>query len=920
VKLDRKSLALVSALLALCLIIAQGIGNRAQFNRSRRLALPEEVILDKNCLPIIASSGKVGFISSATDGSLIAFSTVSGRVLSQYSAGETAGQPSMVELGRRRLIALPCANDPDHNRPATVSIIDVTSAKRPTLIALIELPLTAHITPQTRALLTSDGRLGIIASSFDQPELFSFSVETGQVISRLVLGGRPSEIALDESQSGSTRLIAITSAAVGALFIIELDEQGGLSHTASFSPNKFLPGASFEESNNPVFSADGQTIYVAAANGERLFAVSAKSGAEIDSITTGPNPQRVVVAKDRSGGEIIGVIRLRRRADEPPGGVTIIANRDGRLVLKSEFTPPEPIQLSDANNVAFDPSGSVAFIGSKNGILFAFSAETGELESNQMIGGELLGLAISGPMQTVAVVRRAARSDEIVLIGFELTDSDSAAGHTYPDAPPTIKSISPETIEQGQQSDLTIKVHGSNFTPGSSLIASGTEVAAELVSNGKVLVAKLPGSLTAREGDISIQVKGSSGALSLPATMHVVRPGAPIIEAIDIIGRNRQSLKLRIKGKNFRPSSTIFIAGNPLNTQHRLSATHAGTPELRAQLPKRDIAAKLRVQVRDSAAAGLASSEAVVSVFGPRVVRVEPSVIALGARNAVLKIYGANFRPGAEVLINDRPVSNARRLSSTLISSGVPRELARLSVRGCAGKLDIVVRNPDGSTSRAKQVNVRAPAECDTPQITGFGVSKLFAGSASARVSIRGRNFRRGARVILARVDEASQLEPDRSSATLTARFRSNRLITITLSKQLRGFIEQPGLLKFQVVNANSGDVLDKCDAVPASAVLRVVAPEIDRIRIKGNGKANARLLIVGANFRAGALVEFIKAGAVLLRKTPASITSNLISVKVPAKKFAAIGNFQVRVTGPGNISSNTMAVGPEAIARKQPF
>jgi hypothetical protein len=887
VRLNRKSVALISCLLALCLIIAQGGGNRTRLSRSRSSRLPPEAILDENCLPVIASSGKVGFISSVTTGELIAFSTTSGKVLSQYVAGETACQVSIVEVGVRRLIALPCANDPEHNRPATVSVIDATNAKHPTLIALIELPLDAQITPQTRALLTSDGRFGIIASSFGKPELFSFSVETGQLISRLALGGRPSEIALDQSQSGPTRLIAITSAAANTLFMIELDEQGGLSRAASFSP----PSASFEESNNPVFSSDGQTIYVAAANGERLFAVSAKSGAEIDSITTGPNPQRVVVAKG-TNGEIIGVIRTRRRADEPPGGVTIIANRNGRLVLKSEFTPPEPIQLSPANNVAFDQSGSVAFVGSKNGILFAFSAETGELESNQMIGGELLGLALSDATQTVIAVRRSALSDEISLTSFEFADSDSsehAARERSPVQAPVIKSISPETTQQGRLQQLTLKVRGSNFTPGSSLIVDHTyEFASHLISSGKALVAKLPGSLFARAGDISIQVKGSSGALSLPVTMHVVRPGDPTIASVDIVERGHNSLTLKVKGKNFRPSSTIFIGEKPLNTQH------LGTTELRAYIPyKRDILpAQFKVQVRDSAVPGLASSEKAVSILGPRIAKIEPSTrtVVAGIRGLGLKIHGVNFRRGAEVLINDRPLRNVRRLSSNLISAAVPREFTDQ-----AGRLDIVVRNPEGSTSEAKHIDVVAP------EITGFGTGKLFAGR-KPRVSIRGKNFRRGARVVVERAGQVRMLEPRH------VHFHSSHLITIKLIGKLRGFVEQPGLLKLQVFNPNSSN------GVPSNAgALKVVGPEINRVRIKGN----ARLVIAGANFCPGAVVEFIKADSVLLRRKPASITGKRISLVLSAKKIAALGKFQVRVAGPGNVSSNAVAVEPETIASK---
>src|SRR6185295_14960208 len=154
--------------------------------------------IDQSSIPLIASSGEVAFISSVMTGSLIAFSVTSGKVLSDVSFGNVAGIITMVETEKRRLIALPTANDPDHRRPATVSIIDSSDVERPERISLVELPLAAHLSPASRALLTTDGRFGVIASSF-QPELYSFSVETGKILSSISLSGWASEMAIYES-------------------------------------------------------------------------------------------------------------------------------------------------------------------------------------------------------------------------------------------------------------------------------------------------------------------------------------------------------------------------------------------------------------------------------------------------------------------------------------------------------------------------------------------------------------------------------------------------------------------------------------------------------------------------------------------------------------------------------------------------
>ena len=195
-KPNRKLATFISCLVMLSLVVVQASDHRARLGGTRTLSLPANAVLDEHAEPLISSNGKVGFISSVTGGSIISFSLASGKVFSSIAVGDSLGPISMIETAGRRLIAAPAANDPSHNHPATISIIDATSAKRLELKSLIFLPSDASITSSTRALLTVDGRFCLIASSFDEPTIFSFDVETGQVVSKISLVGRPSEIAL----------------------------------------------------------------------------------------------------------------------------------------------------------------------------------------------------------------------------------------------------------------------------------------------------------------------------------------------------------------------------------------------------------------------------------------------------------------------------------------------------------------------------------------------------------------------------------------------------------------------------------------------------------------------------------------------------------------------------------------------------
>src|SRR5262249_11458920 len=152
--------------------------------------------------PLISAGGKIGFVASVTSGSLISFSVSSGKVLSSVSVGESVGTLSSIETEGRRLIAVPAANRPTDGNPASISVIDATNAKAMEPSAILMLPADAMITPSTKAMLSSDGQYCFIASSFDEPVLLSFNVKTGQLVSRLPLTGRPSEVSINDRKSG----------------------------------------------------------------------------------------------------------------------------------------------------------------------------------------------------------------------------------------------------------------------------------------------------------------------------------------------------------------------------------------------------------------------------------------------------------------------------------------------------------------------------------------------------------------------------------------------------------------------------------------------------------------------------------------------------------------------------------------------
>jgi len=862
--------------LILSFIVVQASDHRARLGDRRAVSLPASAVLDECAQPLIAASGKVGFISSVTDGTVLSFSVVTGRILSSIVVGETVGPISMVEAGGHRYIAATAANNPAADSPATVTIIDATSAKRLEMKSLLVLPAKAIITQATRAMLTRDGRFCLVASSFDEPTLFAFDVETGQRVSELKLGGRPSEIALFDD--GNARRLAVASAAANRLSILKVDEQGALTSLAEFTP----AGARFDESNNPAFSSDGQRVYIAAASGDQLYLLDAESGIQLDSIGA-LAPERITVARVSNNIDLIAATNIRRPNNARRGGVTIFKSQLSRLFTQTEFAPPAGIEFSRTNNVVFTADASMAFVGSATGVLFAFNTETGDLESYQAIGNELRRVALSEKTQTVAAVRSAQTGDEVVIINFDLVKPDE-----LDPASPVIDGLSPSEVEQGRIKNLQLVIKGQRFTDGASVIVNGAEIAADLAQNGKALEAKLPRTLFDQLSTLSIQVKGANGVVSSAKELKVIRPGVPVISQIsprEVAGPS-SSFMLRITGQNFRPSSTIFVAGQALNTQ-QLSAT-----ALQAVVPADIVRSvgQFKVFVRDLAVSDLVSVNSKdLTVYGPRITELRPMVskVVAGDGDFTLRIRGDNFQSGAQVQINGEaiPAKQIRSISRSQISLVVPKQMAQE-----AGKLNVQVLNADGNVSDAGEVDVRAP------QIMKFAQTKVLAGRTSAQIDIRGQNFRRRARVYVGNGSDMNVL-----LAKPRVRFRNSTHLVVTLTGELSRLMAEPGKLEFNVVNPNSGDGVSS-----QKAALEVAGPAITSAQIEAiEGNDNARRVVVaGANFRKGAMVEFVKGGAVLYRQAPDSIDGTRLTLAVPVRRLEAMGSYRVRVVNPGNVTS----------------
>src|SRR5262249_33446908 len=246
-------------------------------------------------------------------------------------------------------------------------------------------------------------------------------------------------------------------------------------------------------------------------------------------------------------------------------------------------------------------------------------------------------------------------------------------------------------------------------------------------------------------------------------------------------------------------------------------------------------------------------------------------------------IVGDNFRHGAAVdlkLNGDLFTAiHVQRTGSKIITLRVPSNVIQES-----GQLAVVVRNPGGAESEARELEIHGP------EITSFAPSNILAGSSGAAIDIVGENFRRRASVYAGNARVARE----------HVRFVNAKHLVVTLTGNLNKLLEKPEALQFQVVNPNAAQ-----GVASSNKGLSIVGPEITNASIHPSKDDSSRVSVVieGAHFHRGATVEVFKLGmgsAQVGKERPATIKKDRLTVLASARKLDGLGNFQVRVVNPG--------------------
>ncbi len=300
---------------------------------------------------------------------------------------------------------------------------------------------------------------------------------------------------------------------------------------------------------------------------------------------------------------------------------------------------------------------------------------------------------------------------------------------------PIILTITPQTVVAGT-GGFTLTVNGTNFVTGAAVRLNGTNRATTFVSSSR-LTASIPSNDILNAGTLQITAT-NPGTLPSGAVTLTVLPNNPVITSIDPSSLNigTQNLNLTINGQNFASTAQVSV-----NFSNR-ATTFVSDSQLTATLIAADVAGLATLQITVTNPNAKISNAIPLTVkpgtSPPAITVLSPSSVAAGGSSFALSVIGQNFVKGATVKAN-----GALRTTTFVDSSHLTVQIASSDTLK-AGTVDIVITNPDGSTSPAAQLTVTAGL---IPTIVSISPSSVMAGAAPFTLTINGTNFVSGATV-----------------------------------------------------------------------------------------------------------------------------------------------------------------------------
>lgn len=282
--------------------------------------------------------------------------------------------------------------------------------------------------------------------------------------------------------------------------------------------------------------------------------------------------------------------------------------------------------------------------------------------------------------------------------------SDSPAPPPAPtaDQPPTLTSVSPDSIAVGSVTDgVDVTLNGTKFPSTVQVSLGADKIPATFISPQQVKV-RIPADKLKTAGQLRLSVLAKAGVESNALTFTVANPTTTTITTVtpaNVILGTTDPISLKVSGSGYTSASVIKFNGAALTT------TFTSASELSATVPASAILDAGRVSVTVALGTDVMSLPFAFEVRNPSPTAstLNPTSVASGAA-ATVTVNGTGFTKGSSVLAGGQAVSTTF-VSSTSLRATVPANLLNAS-----GSMNLTVQNgqPGGGTSNNVALTISA--------------------------------------------------------------------------------------------------------------------------------------------------------------------------------------------------------------------
>lgn len=453
---------------------------------------------------------------------------------------------------------------------------------------------------------------------------------------------------------------------------------------------------------------------------------------------------------------------------------------------------------------------------------------------------------------------------------------------------PSLSSITPVATVAGGAS-FVLTVNGTGFAPSSVVQVNGANRPTSFVSTAQ-LTAQIPASDIAFADTLTIRVVSPppGGGVSGELTLSVLNP-FPTITALtpNVVAVGSAGFTLTVTGTGFAPGAQVFIRGTQRIT------TYVNSTTLTAPVTPSDVAAvgSITVQVINPQPGGGPSNTVTLDVRTrnpiPRATSISPTTVNAGGSGFTLVVNGTGFARASVVKVNGQD-----RVTDFVSESAVAAQITAADIAS-GGLLQITVVNPapGGGSSNVLLLTVRNPE----PRATSVSPDTAVAGSVGFTLIVNGAGFVPSSVVRFNNIDlQTTFITSSQISAEVPA-----------------SAIQGGGVASVLVINPTPGggssNVLTFAITNPASVITSINPTQVIF------GGSGFTLTLDGNGFVPGAVVR------VNNQDRPTNfVSSNRLTVSIPASDIAAIGTLNIFVVTPppGGGQSNTVAL---AVINAQP-